>query len=325
MDEFARIQTYFAPLAGPEGLGLLDDAAVFEAPAGREIVTTKDMLVEGIHVPKGAAPGLFARRALRTNLSDLAAMAARPLGYLLGLALPADLENAWLASFAGALAEDQKKFDIALWGGDSVRTQGPVIVSITAIGSVLESCALKRFGAQAGDVLYVSGSIGQAAAGLGIVTGAVASHSESDSASQGALWRRAYEAPEPRLRLGQCLSGVASACADVSDGLLADAGHIAKASGLVACINLPQVPVDDGLPFDALAAASAGDDYELVFAAPPSKQEAIFTLSESLGLKLTPIGYLKERQTQPDGPWIEVYDRHGALLKIDKAGWRHSE
>lgn len=317
MDEFERIKTYFTPLAGPEGLGLLDDAAVFETPAGSDIVTTKDMLVEGVHVPSGASPGLFAQRALRTNLSDLAAMAAHPLGYLLGLALPADTPEDWLEGFAGALVEDQKNFDISLWGGDSVRTHGPIIVSITAIGSVLEYSALKRSGAQAGDALYVSGSIGRAAAGLQMTQGTLA--------NENAHWRRAYEVPEPRLRLGQCLYGVASACADVSDGLIADAGHIAKASGLVACIDLPHVPIDADLPLDALAAATAGDDYELVFAVPPSKRDVIFTLSESLGLRLTSIGHLKERQTQSDGPWVEVYNRHGALLDIEKAGWRHSE
>lgn len=317
MDEFERIEHFFAPLAGPEGLNLLDDAAVLETPAGSDIVVTKDMLVEGVHVPMGAAPGVFARRALRSNLSDLAAMAASPLGYVLGLALPAGTDEGWLASFAEALAKDQRLFDMTLWGGDSVRTTGPIIVSITAIGYTLEYSALRRAGAGAGDDLYVSGTIGNAGAGLKMAMGTLADGKTA--------WRAAYEAPEPRLRLGQLLYGVATACADVSDGLLADAGHIARASGLVACLELPSVPLDPDLPMDALAAATAGDDYELVFAVPPTKRGAIFTISESLGLSLTRIGHLERRETRRDGHWIEVYDRHHHLLEIQRAGWRHSE
>lgn len=315
MNEFERIKTFFAPLAGPEGLGLLDDAAVLETPAGSDIVTTKDILVEGVHVPMGAVPEVFARRALRTNLSDLAAMAAYPLGYLLGLALPPETPDAWLEGFARALGEDQKLFDVSLWGGDSVRTTGPIIVSVTAIGSVLEYSALKRSGAQRGDGLYVSGSIGRAAAGLQMALGSLDNGSPN--------WLEAYERPVPRLRLGQVLRGVATACADVSDGLLADAGHIAKASGLTAHIDLARVPMDADLPLDAMSAVTAGDDYELVFTVPPSKEETVFTLSESLGITLTNIGEMRLPTKAASGESVIVKDLAGMPLKVGRKGWLH--
>lgn len=318
MDEFARIATYFAPLAGPEGLGLTDDAAIWPVEAGQHIILSKDMVVEGVHVPRGALARVFAQRAMRTNLSDLAAMGASPRGYLLGLGLPAHVHDAWVSDFADALRQDQEAFGLTLWGGDSVRTGQDITVSMTMIGAVAAGAGpLKRSGAKLGDDLYVSGTIGRAGAGLAMAL--------SEMTGGQKEWLEAYEAPQPRLALGAALRGIASACADVSDGLLADAGHIGRASDLTAAINLADVPIDDDLPLSLVDAVSAGDDYELVFTAAPDAAARVFTVSETLGLRLTCIGRMVDHPVQRADAFVAVYDATGQAIAVSKAGWQHTE
>lgn len=317
MDEFERIKTFFAPLAGPQGLGLTDDAALLAAPEGETLVFTKDMLVEGVHVPRGGAPAVFAQRAMRTNLSDIAAMGAEPLGYLLGLGLPDQVEDDWVSAFSSALAHDQKAFGLTLWGGDTVRTSDAVTISITMIGSAPEGLVLHRSGADAGDDIYVSGHIGRAGAGLQMALGNVPGGRDE--------WMKAYTMPEPRIGLGIALRGLATACADVSDGLIADTAHIAYASGLRARLTLSNIPTDSDLPLDRMAAASAGDDYELVFTAAAEDRAAIFTVSETIGVKVARIGSMASPSQGGDQPGIDVLDAHGVPLKIDRSGWRHRQ
>lgn len=313
MPEFERIATYLAPLAGQQGLGLTDDAALFEPPLGKTLVLAKDMLVAGVHVPASAAPEVFAQRAMRTNLSDMAAMGAKPLGYLLGLGLPGSVPDTWLEAFAIALMRDQQAFGCTLWGGDSIKAPTDITISMTLIGAVTPGKALKRGGAQPGDDIYVSGHIGAAAAGLKMALGTL-----PDGLPE---WLLAYEKPMPRLALGRGLVGLATACIDVSDGLIADIEHVAQASGVCADIRLADVPIAEGLPIDALTAVTAGDDYELAFTAPPDRRDAIFTLSERIGVSVSRIGKARERVAS--APNVKLLDATKTPIKVKDGGWQH--
>src|SRR6266436_6039386 len=172
LDEFQRIRQFYAPLAGPGGLGLLDDAALVDCRGGRRLVVTADAIVEGVHYLPDDPPDLVARKLLRVNLSDLAAMGARPLHYLLTTALPAPVGANWIADFARGLEEDQRRFGVDLLGGDSVATSGPAVLSLTAIGEVAAGMEVRRSGAHPGDLVWVSGTIGDALLGLSALRGA---------------------------------------------------------------------------------------------------------------------------------------------------------
>lgn len=318
--EFAWIERFFRPLAAASGasLNLSDDAALLAPPAGRDLVLTADCLNAGVHFFPDDDPEGIARKLLRVNLSDLAAMGARPLGYLVTLALPAAVDEDWLAAFARGLAADQECFAIALLGGDTTRTKGPLSLSLTAIGSVPAGRALRRSGARAGEEIWVSGSIGDAAAGLKLLT--------SGGAAPGYLVER-YHLPEPRTALGVALleGGLAAAAVDVSDGLVADLRHLAEASGLSAEVALEAVPLSPELrslveaggitPVEPLA---GGDDYELLFSAAPEVAAQVLRLAEEIGLPVTRIGRL---QAGPAG--VEVRDRDGRLLVLPSEGWEH--
>src|SRR5467141_3640642 len=226
LGEFGRIGRFFAPLAGPGGLGLKDDAALVDCRPGHRLVVTVDAIVEGVHYLHEDPPDLVARKLLRVNLSDLAAMGARPLHYLLATALPASLGANWIANFARGLEEDQRRFGVDLLGGDSVATPGPASFSLTAIGEVAAGMEARRSGAQPGDLVWVSGTIGDSFLGLGALGGA---YPELPAEHRAALIAR-FQVPDPRVELGQRLAGIAHAMIDVSDGLLADLSHICKTS-----------------------------------------------------------------------------------------------
>src|SRR5882672_4261700 len=183
LGEFERIRRFFAPLAGPGGLGLLDDAAIVDCKAGHQLVVTVDAIVAGVHYLPDDPPDLVARKLLRVNLSDLAAMGARPRHYLLTTALPAALDDAWLARFAEGLAEDQRHYGIDLLGGDSVATQGPAVLSLTAIGEVAAGAEIRRSGASPGDRIWVSGTIGDAFLGLRVLRGGYPTLAPADHAA----------------------------------------------------------------------------------------------------------------------------------------------
>src|ERR1700757_628253 len=234
LDEFERIRRFFAPLAGPGGLRLLDDAALVGCRAGRNLVITADAIVAGVHYLPNDPPELVARKLLRVNLSDLAAMGARPLHYVLTTALPAELGPEWLARFAEGLGEDQRRYGIDLLGGDSVGTRGPAVLSLTAIGEVPAGQEIRRSGAQPGDLVWVSGTIGDAFLGLNLLRG---EYPELAPEHRAFLVRR-FRLPEPRMELGSRLSGIAHAMIDISDGLLADLGHICETSQVAAVVEL---------------------------------------------------------------------------------------
>ncbi|MGQ3016810.1 thiamine-phosphate kinase [Phenylobacterium sp.] len=309
--EFEQIARLYRPLTrgAPEALGLLDDAAVIPSRPGYDLVVTKDALVEGVHVPWGEARDLVARKLLRTNLSDLAAKGAEPFGYFLAVAWPPETDFATRQAFAHGLQVDGEAFDVSLLGGDTVSTSGPLSASMTLLGWVPEGRAVLRSGARPGDLVMVSGPIGDGGLGLAAVEGRWAD-------GDGYLARR-YQLPTPRLDLREGLKRWASACADVSDGLIADAGHIATASGVALHIDLARLPVSAaaaawlaGQSDQVLARgrlAGFGDDYELVITAPPAAASA---------LGLTVVGQVEA------GAGVRVtFD--GAPAPVATAGWAH--
>jgi thiamine-monophosphate kinase len=271
-DEFGEIARLFRPLThGAAGaFDLLDDAAVVKSRHGHDLVVTKDALVEGVHVLAGEAPGLIAKKLLRANLSDLAAKAAEPFGCFLAVAWPRAYTLAQRRAFAAGLGEDLKAFGVDLLGGDTVSTDGPLVASLTALGWAPEGRMVRRAGAVAGHHLMVSGVIGDGHLGL------VAAKGEIDD-KDGYLAGR-YRLPTPRLDLREVLRGRASAACDVSDGLVADAGHIAKASGVGLRLDLDRLPLSKAAQRwlkaqpDRVSAlvrlATGGDDYEVVCAGP---------------------------------------------------------
>lgn len=318
--EFERIRNYFAPLAGPGGLGLLDDAALVDCRAGHRLVMTADAIVAGVHYLPEDPPDLVAKKLLRVNLSDLAAMGARPLHYLLTTALPAQLGTEWIAGFARGLEDDQRRFGIALLGGNSVATSGPAVLSLTAIGEVAAGTEIRRSGAQAGDVVWVSGTIGDAFLGLYVLRGA---RPELAAEHRGALITR-FQVPEPRVALGPALCGLAHAMIDVSDGLLADLGHICETSGVAAVVELELLPLSPAArAFVALdpdivpRLATGGDDYELLFTASPEATESIRGLGSRLDLPLTAIGRIEP------GAGVRLVDAAGRAIPVEVAGYRH--
>ena len=316
------IAKLFAPLAAndPGAFALTDDAATLQVPADHELVVTKDMLVEGVHFLRDDPPDLLARKALRVNLSDLAAKGATPRNYLLGLSVAPWISDEWLTRFAAGLADDQKRFAVMLSGGDTTATKGPLTVSITAIGTVPLGRVIRRKGARPRDVVFVTGSIGDAGAGLAVLKGEGVGLSDFD---RSALISR-YQLPEPRVSLGRQLLGLASSALDVSDGLLADLGHIAHISDVRISVDAAKVPVSRaaralwGEGHDALVrAATSGDDYEIAFTAPASARARIQELSRSSGVAINEIGRVE------GGSGVHLLDERGKSIPVTRAGFTH--
>lgn len=329
-DEFEIIARFFAPLAAaePGALGLTDDAALLKPPPGRQLAVTTDSLCAGVHFPADEDPGTIAARLIGVNLSDLAAMGAEPWAYTLSLALPGDWNGDWRAGFLEAFAEElgrqQETHGIHLVGGDTVATPGPLMLTLTAIGTVAEGRELRRSGAEAGDDVYVSGSIGDAALGLKVLkdelTGLRRQHAEY-------LLAR-YRRPQPRVRLGGRLFGLASAAIDVSDGLVADLRHVARTSRVEASIDLGLVPFSAAAsaamasdPALSELAITGGDDYELLFTAPPSAAPRLEDLSKDIGLALTIIGKIGGEGDKAGH--VRVVDEDGREMTIKDSGYRH--
>jgi len=290
--EFELIRRFLAPLATAAGAGgLEDDAALIDAPEGRRLVVTTDSMVEGVHFPGNGPPGLIARRLLRTNLSDLAAMAAWPEGYLLNLALPGRIDDPWLEGFAAGLAADQKEFGLSLFGGDTVATPGALTLTVTAFGSA--AAPVRRSGARPGDLVFVTGPVGDGRFGLKAVRGELDAPRLADR----------YWLPTPRFGAAEG----ASAAADISDGLIADLGHICRASSVGAVIDLEAVPLSPEVAAlgagARLEALTGGDDYELVF-----------TARESAAI---PVGRIVA------GEGVTVLDAAGEPVLLERQGYTH--
>ncbi|HEX6143439.1 MAG TPA: thiamine-phosphate kinase, partial [Geminicoccaceae bacterium] len=278
-------------------------------------VLTKDAMVAGVHFLADDPAGAIAQKLLRVNLSDLAAMGADPLGYLLALVRPREIDEDWLRAFVGGLAEDQREFDVAMLGGDTVSTPGPLTLSLTALGTVPDGEALRRSGAEAGHDLWVSGTLGDAALGLELLTGDL----KLAAAATVFLIDR-YRRPQPRLALGARLRGVAGAAIDVSDGLLADLGHILEASEVGATVEAERLPLSlaaHGAPAAREAALTGGDDYEILFSAPEPARDRILAIGRELALPLTRIGRIEAMLG------LRTIDADGRPVIVGRAGWTH--
>ena len=308
-DEFSEIARLFRPLTrgAPGAFDLLDDAAVVPQRPGFDLVVTKDAIVEGVHFPAGEQADLIARKLVRVNLSDLAAKAAEPFGCFLAVAWPAAFGPIERQAFADGLGEDLGRFGLALLGGDTVATPGPLTASLTALGWVPAGQMIRRAGASVGDRVAVSGTIGDAVLGLAAVRGEIED-------PHGRFAAR-YRLPQPRLDLREALRAAAHAAADVSDGLIADAGHIAKASGTGIRIDLDALPLspEAGVWLRSqpdrqaglVRLATGGDDYEVVAAfggaAPPGFSVCGEIVSE---------------------PGLDVR-LDGRRVEVAQGGWRH--
>ncbi len=324
--EDALIARYLAPLAGRGAFGLRDDAGLATPRAGCDLVVTKDMLVADVHFVADDPPDAVARKALRVNLSDLAAKGAAPLGFMLGLALPATWTEAWLAAFVGGLARDAVAFACPLIGGDTVSTGGPLTLSVTAFGEVPMGGMVPRTGTRAGDRLYVTGTIGDAALGLKLRLAApadVAWRAALDEPSRAAMLGR-YLVPEPRLALRPALAH-ARAAMDVSDGLVGDLGKMLALETLTATIDAADVPLSAAVraavalaPGLLAAALTGGDDYEILCAVAPDRCAAFEQAADAAGIAVTAIG-----EAVSGGDAVRVRDSEGASLDLGTGRFDH--
>lgn len=324
MSEFDIIREIFAPLSAdaPGAFGLGDDAALLE---GERFVFTKDVLVAGVHFLPKDPPDLIARKLVRANLSDLAAKGAKPVGYFMGCAWPQKTKRADIEAFARGLKEDQDQFRIALYGGDTTvhsLKSAPLTLSATFFGTPPKQGMTARSGAALGDDLYVSGTIGDA--GLGLA--ALKKEFKFTTVDKASLAGR-YHLPEPRLSLGAALAGLATAAIDVSDGLLADAAHLARASNLRAEIDAVSIPRSAGAAswvaaqdhrWKALAQlASFGDDYEVLFSAPPAMRRSVTVAAKASRTEVSRIGTLTR------GEGVLFLDEAGAPIQMARTGFDH--
>lgn len=310
--EFGLIARHFRPLAGPGGLGLLDDAALLRPPPGRELVLAADAMVEGVHFLPDDPADTVGAKLLRVNLSDLAAMGADPLAYLMTVSAPRTTPDAWFAAFAAGLAADQARFGVSLLGGDTTNTPGPLTLSLTILGHTAPGTAIRRTGARLGDEVWVTGTIGDGALGLRALRGEVPD-------PDGTLARR-YRFPEPRL--GVARPSLARACLDVSDGLVQDLGHLCRAAGLGAEIEVAAVPLSPAAraagPAWLETRLTGGDDYELLMAVAPEHGPALAAHAARFGVAATRIG-----RFVPGAGGVRVLDEAGRELPLARAGWSH--
>ena len=322
--EDSLISRYFRPLAtDPGAFNLVDDAAILKA-SGDDIVVTTDAIVEGVHFLSDDPPDTVARKALRVNLSDLAAKGATPAGFVLTLALRA-ADEAWLTPFARGLGEDAGLFNCPLLGGDTVSTPGPKMISITAFGRVSPGKMVHRSGAKPGDRIVVTGTIGDAALGLDILRGGAAATALADDAAAKQMLVGRYRVPQPRTALAEAVRDHASAAMDVSDGLAGDLAKLCAASGVSAAIDAPSIPLS------AAAAAllargavgietivSGGDDYEILCAIPEGSFEAFAQAAGIAGVAVTSIGTVIADMSVP-----KFLDAKGRKIALPRLSYSH--
>ena len=323
LGEFDLIAKYFDRPARRAALGIGDDCALLSLPSGMQLATSCDMLVEGRHFLSTVAPERLGHKALAVNLSDLAACGAEPLAFTLALALPG-ADEAFLGGFARGLFALADAHGCELIGGDT--TRGPLNICISVFGQVPaagEAGALLRSGASAGDDLYVSATLGDARLALEAFRGTLV----LDGADFETV-RRAMEMPQPRVALGQALRGVASSAIDLSDGLLGDLGHVLRRSGVDAVLEVEAVPRSavlraQPLAVQRLCTLSGGDDYELLFTAPPARAAQVSTAGRATGVQLTRIGRIVPRAGRAPTPHIALVDAQGHEVVHTAASFDH--
>ncbi len=336
--EFDLIARYFTRTAPTGLLGVGDDCALFPVPPGEQVATSTDLLLEGRHFFPDVDPKSLGHKALAVNLSDLAAMGARPIGCVLGLALPR-LDEPWLAAFADGFHALAAVHGCPLIGGDTTRSAHDLAISVTVFGAVPANAALRRDGARAGDDIWVSGELGAADVAYRLLDGQYPADPERLAATRGAL-----EWPEPQVPLGLALRGIAHAAIDISDGLLQDLGHILAASRVGAVLHEDRMPAAAalaGLPAQALrrAVLGGGDVYQLCFTAPAGRRDAVLAAARSAGARVTRVGGIVAREPAQDAmpaatragdtsapagaPRLVVLDATGQPLTQLPAGFDH--
>ena len=315
------IARFFQPVAThPGALGLSDDAAFVTPPAGCDIVLKTDAIIGGVHFFPEDAADTVAQKALRVNLSDLAAKGATPLGFLVSLALPKDTGEAWLASFAQGLRVDAEAFACPLFGGDTDRTPGPIMISIAMVGSVPQGTMVRRAGAKPGDLVFVTGTIGDAALGLVLRKGAQWPLGEAQRAH---LLSR-YLLPRPRNALAEAVRTHASAAMDVSDGLAGDLAKLARVSQVAAEVEAASVPLSDAAraavaadPAMLETALTGGDDFEIVCTVPPRKADSFRAAARAAGVAVSTIGRIAA------GEGTRFLSAEGRALSFKRASFSH--
>jgi thiamine-monophosphate kinase len=322
--EFELIARVFAPLAGEGSYGLLDDAASWTPPPGRDVVLTKDALASGIHFFPGDPWDAVARKALRVNLSDLAAKGATPEGYLLGLGLPDDWSAENLDAFGAGLAADQAEFAIRLIGGDTIRTPERLTISITAIGTVPHGRMVRRGGARPGDRIVVTGTIGDAALGLRLRLDPAGDRTPTLAAGDRAHLLGRYLLPRPRVAAAGAVLEHANGAMDISDGLVGDLGKMATASGVAITVDAAQVPLSSAAraacerdPLLTAVAFTGGDDYEIAAAIPAARMDAFLADLGAAGIPATVIG------TVTDGEGVSVRVADGSMMDVGAGSFVH--
>lgn len=324
--EFDLIAALFAPLSknAPGAFGLKDDAAKLISTPGYDVLMTVDTVIAGVHFRHEDPPGRVAQKALRVNLSDLAAKGARPLGFLQALSLNDSITDDYLRGYAEGLGADVAVFAAPLFGGDTTSGPGPMAISITAYGEVPHGEMILRSGARAGDVICVTGTVGDGALGLACLTGRL--RLATDHAA--ALTAR-YQLPEPRLQAGAALRRRASACLDISDGLVADIGHICATSKVAAVISKDSIPLSSAAraavtqdPELWAQVLGGGDDYELAFTLPPAEAAGLAELTQAAGVPLTVIGRIEAAESAKVGA-VTVVDAAGQPVAVPRTGYRH--
>lgn len=321
--EFTLIARYFRPLASdPGAFSLFDDAAVYVPPSGEDLVLQADLITEGVHFFASDPPAAIAAKALRVNLSDLAGKGATPVGYLLSLALGPDWTEDWVRDFAAGLAADQETYGMTLFGGDTNRTPNGVTISVAAFGRLPAGGIVRRAGAAPGDVVFVSGTIGDAALGLRIRQGTIDAMPAGKAADH--LLER-YLFPQPRTALAPTLRRYATAALDISDGLMGDFAHLCGASKVGGELDVAAVPMSAGarrlVDHDASALATVltgGDDYEVLATVPEPDAENFATEAAEAGVILSRIG----RIVAGEGPPV-VLDRDGQPLRLERLSHTH--
>ncbi|MEH2626618.1 thiamine-monophosphate kinase [Bradyrhizobium sp. AZCC 1719] len=316
------IARYFRPLATDPGAFRLDDDAAALKPSGDDIVVTTDAIVEGVHFLPDDPPDAVARKALRVNLSDLAAKGATPAGFVLTLALRS-ADEGWLKPFAAALGEDTRQFACPLLGGDTVSTPGPLMVSVTAFGRVPPGKMVHRSGAKPGEQVMVTGTIGDGGLGLAILRGGKV-HAAADTAAREMLVAR-YRVPQPRVAMAEIVREYASASMDISDGLAGDLTKLCGASGVSAVIDLEQVPLSGaarGLVSRGIVGLETlivgGDDYEILCTIPKEHVEVFEAAAQRAGVALSSIGTIVAGSAVP-----KFVDKEGKEIALERLSYSH--
>ncbi|MGH1419994.1 MAG: thiamine-phosphate kinase [Hyphomicrobiaceae bacterium] len=327
LGEANLIQTYFAPLTAgaPGAYGLTDDCASLTPPDGQDLILSTDAVIEGIHFLADEDPASIGAKAIAVNVSDVVSKGARPLVYLMNLSFPSQPSQSWLQAFAAGLRSAQFQYGCHLTGGDTDKTTGPLSVSITMVATVAKGQMVRRNGAKPGDIVFVTGPIGDATLGLRLARGENSKMSSGLGPTQISALVARYRRPQPVLNVADILPGHVSAAMDVSDGLLKDFGHLCAASKCGGRLDLAQMPVSDAARtvmstgnISYVDLATGGEDYVVLGCVAPEKHDALKSVAAKAGVEITMIG-----QIRPIEEGVQFIDALGQNVSVTQSGWDH--